>query len=145
MTSFNKVVLVGYLGADPEVRLTGEGKQVCNFAVATTENKKDKNGEVQQLTTWFRVTCWGRQAELAEIYLSKGSQIYIEGKIRVNEYSDRDGKQRSTLEVIASDLRFIGARTITEQEAALKAQAPSRKPACKAEVARALSDDDVPF
>src|SRR6266511_1542094 len=108
--SFNKVILVGNLGRDPELRYTPQGTPVCNFTMATNERRKDKTGEMQDHTTWFRINLWGRQAETASQYLTKGRSIYIEGRLRVEEWTDRDGKQRYTLEVHATDMQFIGGR-----------------------------------
>jgi single-strand DNA-binding protein len=106
--SFNKVILVGNLGRDPELRYTPQGTPVCSFTMATNERRKDKNGEMQDHTTWFKITLWGRQAETASQYLTKGRPIYIEGRLRVDEWTDRDGKPRYTLDVQATDMQFIG-------------------------------------
>ena len=106
--SFNKVILVGNLGRDPELRYTPQGTPVCSFSMATNERRKDKTGEMQDQTTWFKVTLWGRQAETASQYLTKGKPVYIEGRLRVEEWTDRDGKRRHTLEVNATDMQFIG-------------------------------------
>ena len=106
--SFNKIILVGNLGRDPELRYTPQGTPVCSFSMATNERRKDKSGEMQDQTTWFRVTLWGRQAETASQYLTKGRPVYIEGRLRVEEWTDRDGKPRHTLEVHATDMQFIG-------------------------------------
>jgi single-strand DNA-binding protein len=111
MASFNKIVIVGYLGRDPEIRYTTQGTAVCNFTIATTEKRKDRAGEAQDVTTWFRVAAWGRQAEVANQYLTKGKQVYVEGRLRQEEYTDRDGVRRQTLEVTATDIQFLGART----------------------------------
>ena len=92
--SFNKVILVGNLGRDPELRYTPQGTPVCSFSMATNERRKDKTGEMQDQTTWFKVTLWGRQAETASQYLTKGKSVYIEGRLRVEEWTDRDGKPR---------------------------------------------------
>jgi single-strand DNA-binding protein len=108
--SFNKITIVGNLGRDPELRYTPQGNAVCNFTMATNEKRRDKSGESQDVTTWFRITLWGKQAENASKYLTKGSSIYIEGRLRVEEWSDRDGKNRYTLDVHATDMQFIGAR-----------------------------------
>lgn len=108
MASFNKIILVGYLGRDPEIRYTPGGEAVCNFTVATSERRKDSHGDMQDVTTWFRVTVWRRQAEIANQYLSKGKQVYVEGRLRQAEYTDREGNQRTTLEVTASDIQFLG-------------------------------------
>src|SRR5260221_13225225 len=106
--SFNKITLVGNLGRDPELRYTAQGTPVCSFSLATNERRKDKTGEMQDQTTWFRVTLWGRQAETASQYLTRGRPVYIEGRLRVEEWTDRDGKPRHTLEVHATDMQFIG-------------------------------------
>ena len=106
--SFNKIILVGNLGRDPELRYTPQGTPVCSFSMATNERRKDKTGEMQDHTTWFRVTLWNRQAETASQYLQKGRPVYIEGRLRVEEYTDRDGKPRHSLEVNATDMQFIG-------------------------------------
>jgi single-strand DNA-binding protein len=105
--SFNKITIVGNLGRDPELRYTPQGNAVCNFSVATNEKRRDKNGEMQDITTWFRITLWGKQAENASKYLTKGSPVYVEGRLKVEEWTDRDGKGRYTLEVNATDMQFI--------------------------------------
>jgi len=106
--SFNKITLVGNLGKDPDFRYTPQGNPVCTISLATNERRKDKSGEFQDVTTWFRVTLWGKQAETAQKFLTKGSPIYIEGRLRVEEWSDRDGKSRYTLDVQATDMQFLG-------------------------------------
>jgi single-strand DNA-binding protein len=139
--SFNKVILVGNLGRDPELRYTPQGTPVCSFSMATNERRKDKNGEMQDQTTWFRVTLWNRQAETAAQYLQKGRPVYIEGRLRVEEYTDRDGKQRHSLEVNATDMQFIGGgRNEGEAPVERAAAAPGHAPE-PADTA----DDDIPF
>lgn len=135
--SFNKVILVGNLGRDPELRYTPQGTPVCSFTMATNERRKDKAGEMQDQTTWFRVTLWGRQAETASQYLTKGRQVYIEGRLRVEEYTDRDGKPRHSLEVNATDMQFIGGRG---DEAVA-----TRTPAAEAAERPEMAEDDIPF
>jgi single-strand DNA-binding protein len=143
--SFNKIILVGNLGRDPELRYTAQGTPVCSFSLATNERRKDKNGEMQDQTTWFRVTLWNRLAETASQYLTKGKPVYIEGRLRTDEYTDRDGKQRTTLEVTASDMHFIGSRGDTGgepmQERSASAGAGSNMPEPQPDI----SDDDIPF
>ncbi len=107
--SFNKIIVIGNLGRDPELRYTPQGNAVCNFSVATSEKKRDKAGEMQEITTWFRVTTWNKQAENASKYLTKGRPVYVEGRLRIEEWTDRDGKNRYTLEVNATDLQFLGS------------------------------------
>src|SRR5215207_7210463 len=97
--SFNKITIVGYLGRDPELRYTPQGTAVCKMSVATTERRRATKGETDEYTTWFRVTVWGRQAELANEYLGKGRQVYVEGRLRLEEFADREGNQRISPEV----------------------------------------------
>lgn len=106
--SFNKIIIVGNLGKDPELRYTPQGNAVCNFSMATNEKRRDKTGDLQDITTWFRVTLWNRQAENASKYLQKGSQVYIEGRLKLDEWTDRDGNVRQTLDVTATEMQFIG-------------------------------------
>jgi single-strand DNA-binding protein len=112
--------------------------------MATNERRKDKTGEMQDQTTWFRVTLFGRQAETASQYLQKGRSVYIEGRLRVDEWTDRDGKARYTLEVVASDMHFIGSRG-DEQPYAERAGAASASASSGPMEQPDLSDDDVPF
>ncbi|MGH9875381.1 MAG: single-stranded DNA-binding protein [Pyrinomonadaceae bacterium] len=139
--SFNKIILVGNLGRDPELRYTPQGTPVCSFSMATNERRKDKTGEMQDHTTWFKVTLWNRQAETAAQYLQKGRPVYIEGRLRVEEYTDRDGKQRHSLEVNATDMQFIGgARSEgAPMERAATAGAPAESQQAD------IPDDDIPF
>jgi single-strand DNA-binding protein len=140
--SFNKIILVGNLGRDPELRYTTQGTPVCSFSLATNEKRKDKSGESQDVTTWFRVTLWGRQAETASQYLTKGRPVYIEGRLRVEEWTDRDGKQRHTLEVHATDMQFIGGgRGDDAAPAPARTQQSSEPAASDVEI----TDDDIPF
>jgi single-strand DNA-binding protein len=108
--SFNKITIVGYLGRDPELRYTPQGTAVCNLSVATTEKRRNARGETEEHTIWFRVSAWGRQAELAAEYLAKGRQVYVEGRLRLEEYTDREGNPRTSAEVNASDIHFLGQR-----------------------------------
>jgi single-strand DNA-binding protein len=139
--SFNKVILVGNLGRDPELRYTPQGTPVCSFSMATNERRKDKSGEMQDQTTWFRVTLWGRQAETASQYLTKGRPVYIEGRLRVEEWTDRDGKARHTLEVHGTDMQFIGGGRSEEPPMERAAAAGSTSAPEQPDMA----DDDIPF
>lgn len=125
--SFNKITIVGYLGRDPELRHTPQGTPVCKFSVATTERRKNAQGEADEITTWFRVTVWGRQAELASEYLSRGRQVYVEGRLRLEEYVDREGHTRISPEVTALDLQFLGQRSDAANTSALSANAASEQ------------------
>ena len=126
MSSFNKIAIVGYLGRDPELRFTPEGTPVSNFSVATTEKRKDKAGELQEITTWFQVALFGRQAENAKEYLSKGSHVWLEGSLTLTQWTDRDGEQRVNLEVRGSDIRFLS--TSGERASAASAVAGGDEP-----------------
>jgi single-strand DNA-binding protein len=106
----NKVTLLGNLGADPETRYTQDGTCVCNIRIATTERFKDRNGEQQERTEWHRVVLWGRLGEIANQYLKKGSQVYIEGKIETRKWQDRDGQDRYTTEIRANEMKMLGGR-----------------------------------
>lgn len=140
--SFNKIIMVGNLGRDPELRYTAQGTPVCSFSIATNERRKDKNGEMQDHTTWFRITLWNRLAETASQYLQKGRQVYIEGRLRVEEYIDRDGKPRHSLEVFATDMQFIGSRN---DDAMHERAASASASAGPADTQADLSDEDIPF
>ena len=151
--SFNKVIVVGNLGRDPEMRFTPQGTPVCTFSVATNEKRKDKAGEPQDFTTWFRVTVWGKQAETVSKYLTKGRSVYVEGRMHVEEWTDKDGRARYTLELNASDVRFIdggqsaegipvrqgeGARTQAASHGGAGGRLPSRE-------SEDIDDDSIPF
>jgi single-strand DNA-binding protein len=105
--SYNKIILIGNLGRDPELSYTPQGTAVCKFSVATNERRRDKSGEQQDITTWFRVSAWGKQGENVSRYLTKGRKVYVEGRLHVEEWTDRDGKPRQSLEVNASEVQFI--------------------------------------
>ena len=106
--SVNKVILVGNLGKDPEVRFTGAGKAVCKFPLATSETWNDQEGHRQERTEWHNVVVWGKQGENCGQYLSKGRQVYVEGSIRSHSYDDKDGNKRYMTEIIAQQVRFLG-------------------------------------
>jgi single-strand DNA-binding protein len=164
--SFNKITIVGYLGRDPELRYTPQGTAVCKMSVATTERRRGSSGETEEHTTWFRITVWGRQAELANEYLGKGRQVYVEGRLRMEEYTDREGNQRLSLEVNATDLQFLGQRgdTVGQQIDSVEkrveqveveaepvkpvAKTPAKPAGAKRAVERQLvsiDEDEIPF
>jgi single-strand DNA-binding protein len=107
--SVNKVILVGRLGQNPEVRYTPSGAAVANFSVATNESWTDKSGQKQERTEWHRIVVWGKLAELCSQYLSKGRQAYIEGRLQTREWQDKDGVKKYTTEVQAQTVQFLGA------------------------------------
>ncbi len=111
MAGVNKVILVGNLGKDPEVRHLENGASVANFSIATSETYKDKNGNRQEQTEWHNVVLWRGLAQIAEKYLKKGSQIYIEGKLRTRSWQDKDGNTRYTTEVVGDQMTMLGGRS----------------------------------
>jgi single-strand DNA-binding protein len=109
MAGVNKVILVGNLGADPEVRYLNTGMAVANFRMATTQNVKNREGERQARTEWHRVVAFGRLAEICGEYLNKGKQVYIEGRLQTRSWDDRDGNKRWTTEIIATNMQMLGS------------------------------------
>jgi single-strand DNA-binding protein len=104
----NKVILVGHLGADPDMRYTPSGQGVCELRLATSESWNDKNGQRQERTEWHRIVVWGKRAEVCSKYLSKGRQVFVEGRIQTRTYDDKDGNKRYITEIIANDVQFLG-------------------------------------
>lgn len=138
MRGVNKVILVGNLGRDPEVRYTRSGTAVATLSLATTSTWTDQNGQRQDRTEWHRVVAWSKLAEIAKEYLSKGRQVYIEGRLQTRSWDDRDGNKRYTTEVVADQMVMLGGRGEVSRDAA----APSEP-----EVAEPFeaTEDDVPF
>ncbi len=106
----NKVILIGNLGQDPELRYTGSGTAVCNFSLATTETYKDRDGNMVENTEWHRIVAWARLAEICGEYLSKGRQVYIEGQLQTRSWEDKDGNTRYTTEIKAREMQMLGGR-----------------------------------
>src|SRR4051812_32635673 len=104
----NKVILVGHLGADPDMRYTPSGQGVCELRLATSESWNDKNGQRQERTEWHRVVVWGKRAEVCSKYLAKGRQVFVEGRIQTRSYDDKEGHKRYITEIIAADVQFLG-------------------------------------
>src|SRR5579862_4574213 len=148
----NKVILIGHLGADPETRAMPSGMTVANMRLATSENWKDKqSGETQERTEWHKVALFGRLGEIAAEYLRKGSQVYIEGRLRTRKWQDKEGRDRYTTEIIANDMQMLGGRgggggggSGAYAESAGSAASGAREAAAPA-VAQEDFDDDIPF
>jgi single-strand DNA-binding protein len=139
MASVNKVILIGNLGRDPEVRFTQGGTPVANFTMATTERWNDPSGEKKEKTEWHRIVVWGKQAEIAAEYLKKGRSVYIEGSLQTREWTDRDGNKRYTTEVRTQRLQFLGRPDD-------RGGSPSAAPVEDAgEPAGGYAEDDIPF
>ena len=150
MASVNKVIVVGNLGKDPETRFLPDGKAVCSFSVATTDKWTDKaTNEKKEATEWHRISSFGRLAEICGEYLKKGSQVYIEGKLRTRNWQDKEGQDRYTTEIIADTMQMLGSRSgmgggepreMREPSAAGEPR-PAKKPAGQFQD----MDDDIPF
>lgn len=154
MASVNKVILVGNLGADPETRYLPSGDPVTNLRLATTETWKDKaSGERREATEWHRVVLFRRLAEIAGQYLKKGSQVYIEGRIRTRKWQDKDGQERYTTEIEAEEMKMLGGRQGQGEPSSYgggdaPAAAPSyggARPAAAKKASFDDMDDDIPF
>jgi single-strand DNA-binding protein len=115
MAGVNKVILIGHLGADPEMRYTADGTAVCNFRIATTEKFKDRQGNMQERTEWHKVVAWRKLAEICGQYLAKGKQVYIEGKIR-NESWEKDGVKQYSYKIEADNMTMLGGPGGRSQE-----------------------------
>lgn len=153
MASVNKVILIGNLGRDPEVRYMPDGGAITNISIATTENWKDKNGEKQEKTEWHRVAFFGKLAEIAGEYLKKGSQVYVEGRLQTRKWQDKDGNDKYTTEIVADRMQMLGSRQgmgggdrgeSPERESAPRA---AGKPAAAKPAGSKFDDfeDDIPF
>ncbi|OPY66449.1 MAG: Single-stranded DNA-binding protein [Syntrophorhabdus sp. PtaU1.Bin050] len=116
MSSLNKAIIIGRLGADPELRHTADGIPVATFNVATTETRRDRNGTKQDKTEWHRIVAWRKLGEIAAEYLKKGRLVYIEGKIQSREFEGRDGVKRKTFEIVASEMKMLGGGGQGERE-----------------------------
>ncbi len=139
MAGVNKVILIGNLGADPEVRYLSNGTTVANFRMATTENFVNRSGEKTSITEWHRIVAFGKLAEICSEYLNKGKQVYIEGKIRTRSWEDKDGNRRRTTEIVATQMQMLGTpgppveASVAEKDLEIDQEGISEP------------DDDVPF
>lgn len=138
MAGINKAILIGNLGKDPEIRTMESGRKMASFPLATTETYKDKNGERVDQTEWHNVVFWGPVAEIIERYLKKGSQVYIEGKIRTRSYDDKDGNKKYITEIVGDKMTMLGA---PRGEGASNGK-PVSQPVGQT---FAAEDDDLPF
>ncbi len=147
MSSLNKVLLIGRLGKDPEVRYTTEGSPVASFSLATSENWTDKNGTRQERTEWHNIVAWNKLADICKQFLSKGRQVYIEGRIQTREYTDREGIKRRITEIIASQMVMLGSRP-QGAEAGVQPMETVARPVADADQAfgdSSITDNDIPF
>ncbi|MEE8257407.1 MAG: single-stranded DNA-binding protein [Acidobacteriota bacterium] len=140
--SINKVILIGRLGRDPEVKYTPSGQAVAKFSIATDETYKDRNGEQQRRTEWHNIVAWRRLAEICGEYLAKGKLVYIEGRIQTRQWEDREGNKRNTTEIVAREMKMLspkgeGDRSEPSSQQSESTPAPAPSPE--------ITDDDIPF
>jgi single-strand DNA-binding protein len=147
--SVNKVILIGNLGSDPELRYTPTSQAVANFNIATNESWKDKSGQDQEKTEWHKIVVWGKLAELCGEYLSKGRTVYVEGRLQTRDWTDKEGNKRYTTEIVANTIQFLGAPgekgksyTQTKPMGATAKSSPSENTQVSASV---TAEDDIPF
>lgn len=157
MASVNKVILIGNCGRDPEVRYAPSGAAICNVSVATSSRRKDKaSGETIEDTQWHRVTFYDRLAEIAGEYLKKGRPVYVEGRLKYGKYTDKDGVERNTVDIVATEMQLLGGRegmggpsddagSSRAPAAARPAASGAAKPASKSSTGFDDMDDDIPF
>ena len=166
MASVNKVIIIGNLGADPELRYTPGGQAVCDLRIATSDQWTDKSGERKEQTEWHRIVVWGKQAENCSQYLSKGRQVYVEGRLRTRQWDDKEGNKRYTTEIVAQTVQFLGGgrgegSAARERPAGSERAAGGERAATRRESngesaggapgddyggpPGAMSDDDIPF
>jgi single-strand DNA-binding protein len=154
--SVNKVILVGRLGRDPETRYTSGGQAVCNFSLATDESFKNKSGERQKRTEWHKIVVWAKLAEIAQQYLKKGSQIYLEGRIQSREWMDKENQKRTSFEIVATDIKFLGSKADSTGSSYRSASASAGSGDFDAEASAPaqvdheqagpeVTDEDIPF
>jgi single-strand DNA-binding protein len=151
VASVNKVILVGNLGRDPETRYSADGAAITSASIATTDKWKDKaTGEQKEATEWHRLVFFGRLAEIAGEYLRKGGSVYVEGKLRTRKWTDKEGVERYTTEIVVDQLQMLGGRrdddgADTDRPASQRAPSPAPRPAGKPATSIADMDDDIPF
>ena len=159
MASVNKVIIVGNLGKDPEVRYLPSGSAMCSVTIATSRQWKDKtSGERQEETEWHRVTFFDRLAEIAGEYLKKGRPVYVEGRLKTRKYTDKDGVEKYATDIIATDMQLLGSReggaggsgdeagsAAAPRSAPPARSTPAAKPAAKSSTGFDDMDDDIPF
>ncbi len=147
MSSLNKVMLIGHLGRDPEIRYTQDGTAVATFSLATSESWADKGGGRQEHTEWHNIVAWNKLADLSKRFLAKGRQVYIEGRLRTREWTDKDGNKRRTTEVIASQMVLLGSRPQGADAGVQPLESTGRMPADSDQPFgdAGITDSDIPF
>lgn len=149
--SLNKVMIIGRLGQDPELKYTPGGAAVCNFSIATSESWTDKAGQKQEKTEWHRIVVWGKLAELCNQYLGKGRQAFVEGKLQTRAWEDKEGQKRYTTEIMANTVQFLDSKQAGSTGAAIAdkssqaSEATTSNPGYNIESSDSFASDDIPF
>lgn len=143
--SYNKITLIANLGREPELKYTPQGQAVCELSVATNEKRKDSNGEQIQETTWFKAILWGKQAEALAQYLYKGQQVYLEGRLRLREWTDKEGRTRTNLEISVTEIQLLGRADNANAVAAKAASTATKSSTSTPVYDDTVSEDDIPF
>ncbi len=141
----NKAILIGNLGRDPELKYTASGRAVCTFTLATSERWTNQDGERQEQTIWHNIVAWQKPAEIMNEYLSKGNQVYIEGRIVNRSYDDKDGNKRYISEVVVQNFQFIGGRGGGASDSGQRTQSDSQEQSAGVNEGTPPDDDDLPF
>lgn len=144
-SGLNKVLLIGRLGKDPEVRYTTNGGSVATFSIATNENWTDKNGQKQERTEWHRIVVWGKLGEICGQYLSKGREAFVEGRLQTREWTDKEGHKRYTTEIVATNVQFLGGSGEKSAPTNDFAAPSFETPAMETQAGGGMIDDEVPF
>ena len=146
MASVNKVILLGNLGADPEVRYTNSGTAVANFRIATNERWTDRNGESQERTEWHNIVAWSKLGEICGKYLKKGKPVFVEGRLQTRSWEDQSGNKRYTTEIVAQQMQMLGRPGETNEGSSnWEPRTPEAQPVPDIPVGSSTSDDDLPF
>lgn len=147
--SVNKVIILGRLGQEPELRYTPSGAAVCNFSVATSDNWTDKNGEKQEKTEWHRIVVWGKLGELCHQYLAKGRQAFVEGKLQTRSWEDNAGVKKYTTEILANSVQFIGSNATANNSTGTKTDSnfsnDNNSESYDIPTNQNFASDDIPF
>ncbi len=145
MSSLNKAMLIGRLGRDPDIRYTQDGTAVANFSIATSEFWTDKSGTRQERTEWHNIVAWRGLADLSKRYLSKGRQVYVEGRIQTREWDDRDGNKRRSTEIVANQMVLLGSRSDRDESNASSPPQQTDSAPVEDVGSPEITDDDIPF
>ncbi|NCV94869.1 MAG: single-stranded DNA-binding protein [Burkholderiaceae bacterium] len=145
MGSVNKAIIIGNAGKDPEIKYTDAGVAVCTLTLATKHSWKQHDGSRQEKTEWHRIVFWGKLGEIVDKYVKKGSQVYVEGRLRTRKWTDQSGQEKYSTEIIADSMQMLGARMSGSGEESSGRSKPAESPSSSGASALDAMDDDIPF